>query len=538
MKSAQLLDCTLRDGAYLVEKEFGEDVIRGIISGLLDAGTDIIEIGFLQDEGFGPGKTVFLDSKEARCYIPESRGNAMFAVLADYSRYSIQNLDVFDGTSFDAVRICFFKNERYDALEYFKAVKEKGYKLFIQPVDILGYSDAELIELVELINPIEPYCFSIVDTFGSMYMEDLQRVFSIIDHNLCTNCRIGFHSHNNMQMSSALSQAFLRIATGHRGSVIDATISGMGRGAGNTPTELIAQYMVSKLHYNYNIDTLLDIIDNYIVPLKSRVTWGYNTDMFLAGTYGAHVNNISYLKKKNSICSKNIRFILNEIGPVARKRYNYDLLEQTYLELVASNIDDHLDIQMLKDELKNQSVVIIAPGKTAASEAEKIQKYVIKNRAKVISINFVPSTLTPDYLYMNNVKRYETYQHKKTLPRIKEILTSNVSSKHSDNTYVVSFCRLYKCGWQYSDNSAILLLRLLDLLNVKQIGIAGLDGYDPGISRWKNYAEEALEIPIEEKPTFALNQEIEEMLRDYLATKRSGAEVQFITTSRFSGVCK
>ena len=72
--------------------------------------------------------------------------------------------------------------------------------------------DGELIEMIELLNKVEPYCFSIVDTFGSMYEEDLQHVYSVIEHNLAPSIKIGFHSHNNMQLSNALSQAFLRMA--------------------------------------------------------------------------------------------------------------------------------------------------------------------------------------------------------------------------------------------------------------------------------------------------------------------------------------
>ena len=63
---------------------------------------------------------------------------------------------------------------------------------------------------------------------------------------MSSSIRIGFHSHNNMQLSNALSQEFVRITQGKREVVVDATLSGMGRGAGNTPTELIVQYMVDK----------------------------------------------------------------------------------------------------------------------------------------------------------------------------------------------------------------------------------------------------------------------------------------------------
>ena len=92
-------------------------------------------------------------------------------------------------------------------------------------------------------------------------------------------------------MSSALSQEFLGLL-GNRVGVIDTTISGMGRGAGNTPTELVAQYMNSKLNYSYDIDAILDIIDNYMENIRTKCKWGYSTEFFLAGAYGAHVNNI------------------------------------------------------------------------------------------------------------------------------------------------------------------------------------------------------------------------------------------------------
>ncbi len=311
MSHAKILDCTLRDGAYIIDKKFGDPVITGIIAGLVKANIDYIEIGFLQDEGHGSGKTVYLNAADAKRFIPREKGNSEFAVFADFSRYSVENLEDNPGDSFDIVRECFFKHERYDAIEVCRKIKARGYKVFVQPVDILGYTDSELLELIELVNHVEPYCISIVDTFGSMYEEDLQHVYSVIDHNLISGCKIGFHSHNNMQLSNALSQAFLRTSRGKRQVVVDGTISGMGRGAGNTPTELIAQYMVSQLDYNYDMDALLDVIDGYMDNIRSRCSWGYTTPYFVAGCYGAHVNNIAYQTRKNSIRYKDIRLILN-----------------------------------------------------------------------------------------------------------------------------------------------------------------------------------------------------------------------------------
>ena len=285
-RHAKLLDCTLRDGAYLIDKRFGDEYINGIIRGLIDADVDIIEIGFFQDEGFGEGKTVFKNGRDARKFIPDDKGNTMFTVLADFSRYSASNLDECTGDSVDAVRACFFKKERKDVLEFCREIKRKGYKLFVQPVDILGYSDTELIDLLNDINEIEPYCLSIVDTFGSMYVEDLHRVFSLIDHNLVQSSLIGFHSHNNMQMSSALSQEFLRLSYGLRKVIVDATISGMGRGAGNCSMENLMGFLRNP---KFNIYPVLQFIEKHILPLKQNgIVWGYDLQYLMTGILNQH----------------------------------------------------------------------------------------------------------------------------------------------------------------------------------------------------------------------------------------------------------
>ena len=536
MNHAKLLDCTLRDGAYLVDKTFGDTTIKGIINGLVKSRIDYIEIGFFQNEGFGEGKTVFKNSADAKRFIPEDKQGCEFTVLADYSRYDVHNLDVCTGDSIDAVRECFFKHERFDAIDACRTIKEKGYKLFVQPVDILGYTDKELIEFLELVNEVEPYCLSIVDTFGSMYQEDLHRVFELINHNLIQTCKIGFHSHNNMQLSSALSQEFIRMTVGKREVVVDGTINGMGRGAGNTPTELIAQYMVQQFNASYNIDAILDVIDGYMDNIRSRCSWGYSTQYFVAGCYSAHVNNIAYLTKKNSIRSRDIRYILNRIGSDARKRYDYDLLEKTYLDLLQFNIDDEESLLKLKNEISNREVLILAPGKSATSESDKIVEYINKHKPFVIAVQFMHDQIDADYVYMSNVKRYRYWKNNPAFVNAKKILTCNIANEEDvNNATVVSFIKYVKCGWESIDNSTIMLLRLLDAIGVTKITIAGFDGYSYSANRELNYASKFLELSSAYVNPSALNQEISSMLIDYMATrKHRDTDIQFLTDSRFA----
>ncbi len=536
MGRAQLLDCTLRDGAYLIDKKFGDATIKGIIDGLVKAKVDYIEMGFFQDDEFGEGKTVFRNSEDAARFVPKDKGDSEFSVLVDFSRFSIENLDPRRNDSVDVVRECFFKKERYEAVEVCRKIKELGYKVFVQPVDILGYTDTELIELIELCNQIEPYCFSIVDTFGSMYEEDLQHVYSIIDHNLISSAKIGFHSHNNMQLSNALSQSFLRMAIGKRDVVVDGTISGMGRGAGNTPTELIAQYMTAKLGYHYNMDAMLDIIDGYMDNIRSRCSWGYTTPYFIAGCYSAHVNNIAYLTEKSSIRSKDIRYILNKIGALPRKRYDYDLLETTYLEYLQSDINDEETLLKLKEVINSKDVVVIAPGKTAAECSQDIADYIQKHDAVTIAVNFVHDTIACDFIYMSNVRRYRYWRNTKEFQQAKKIITSNVMTEGDDTTQIVSFARLVKCGWEHLDNSTIMLLRLLDMTDPKSIALAGFDGYGYNAEGGLNYATQYLELSnVKENPA-ELNDEIISMLKDYMKNRTHTTSIACITPSRFSDI--
>ena len=529
MNHVKLLDCTLRDGAYLIDKKFGDQTIRGITNGLMKAKVDFIEIGFFQDDSYGEGKTVYRNSSDAKRFIPKDKQGCEFTVLADYSRYSVSNLDQHTDDGIDAVRECFFKNERFDAIEACKTIKEKGYKLFVQPVDILGYSDKELIDFIEMINEVEPYCLSLVDTFGSMYQEDLHRLFEIVNHNLVSTCRIGFHSHNNMQLSSALSQEFVRMSVSKREVIVDGTLSGMGRGAGNTPTELIVQYLTSKWGYDYDMDALLDVIDEYMDHIRVLCSWGYNTQYFIAGCYSAHVNNIAYLTKKNSIRSKDIRYILNAIGKDARKRYNYDLLEKSYIDLLYSDVNDEESITRLSEALSGKEVMVLVPGSTVSSMREKVVEYIEKNHPVVISVNFAFDNEKLDYIFISSLRRQRLLPK---LDNVKKIYTSNVPMEmRTEPNEVVSFQRLIKCGWEDMDNSTILLLRLLDSLGARRVVLAGFDGYDYARNGQTNYADERLELAsVNVNPT-ERNEEIGQMLADFCNTKK--IEMFFLTPSRF-----
>lgn len=535
MKRVNILDCTLRDGGYLINSQFGNTAIKGSIRGLTESGVDVIECGFLKDEPHQEGTTIFNNAAQIRSFLPENRKQASYVCLADYSRYHVSNLEPYDGSSIDGVRACFFKHERHDVIAFCRSIIEKGYKLYVQPVDILGYTDAELLELIEEVNDLEPYAFSIVDTFGSMYREDLQRVFYLIHHNLWTNAKIGFHSHNNLQMSFSLSQDFIEMSQGLRDIVVDATMAGMGRGAGNTNTELVMQYMNRKFNSGYDIDIILDLIDNYIDGFHKEYEWGYSIPYFLAGSHSAHVNNISYLSTKAGIASRDINFLLNRLDATDRKRYDYDLLEKTYIEYQSTQCDDSASVKQLKEVLSGKDILILLPGHTLVSHKEVIDQYTKDTHPVVISVNLLTSDYPIHYAYFSNKNRYQFWQNAAHFSDYKKIVTSNVTTLRNKDQYVIDFSRLVKCGWEQLDNSGILLLRLLDLMNVKSIAIAGFDGYSHNSSN-QNYIQKSMEKTRNTLNAEEANRNIRSMLEDYLNTRKNNCSINFITPSHFEGV--
>lgn len=537
MKRVNILDCTLRDGGYLVDSQFGNTAIKGIIRGLAESGVDVIECGFLKDEPHPAGSTIFNNAAQLRSFLPDDRRQASYVCLADYSRYSIDNLEPFDGTSIDGVRACFFKNERYDVMDFCRSITEKGYKLYVQPVDILGYTDAELLELIDMVNELEPYAFSIVDTFGSMYKEDLQRVFFLVHHNLWADAKIGFHSHNNLQMSFALSQEFIEMTQGLRRIVIDCSMAGMGRGAGNTNTELVMQYMNRKYNSGYDIDVLLDLIDNYIDGFHNQSEWGYSIPYFLAGSYSAHVNNISYLSTKAGIASRDINYLLNRLGSSNRKRYDYDLLEKIYLEYLGAICEDDSQIEQLKAALSGKDILMLLPGHSIVTHKKVIDTYCEKKQPVVISVNLLSHDYPINYAYFSNKNRYRYWKSATHFSEYKKIVTSNVTTETEKDQLIIDFTRLVKCGWEQLDNSGILLLRLLDLLQVKSIAIAGFDGYSHNTEN-KNYVQKDMEKLRNTLNAEEANKDIRSMLQDYMNTRSSQCPIRFITPSLFENIVK
>ena len=328
----QINDCTIRDGGYLLNKNSDPVFVKGIIQGLIASGIDIIESGFLQTKSNGE-TIVYRNSTDAMKYMPENRGDSHFTGFCDNSRYSINELDNCTGESFDYLRISFAKHEWKEAVKFAYDATKKGYKVFVNPMDALGYTADERVEVITAVNAIKPYAFSIVDTFGAMYIEDLQRIFIQVNDLLDKSIRVGLHSHNNLQLSCALAETFIDLAIkADRDIVVDGSLYGMGRGAGNAFTEVIVDYVNKKFGKRYDENALFDTIEKFIVPLKKNVFWGYDLPMFVCGFESSHVDNVYHLQKLGCTV-REMYGVLDSMEKDKRRRYGSHYSKNDYTEI-------------------------------------------------------------------------------------------------------------------------------------------------------------------------------------------------------------
>lgn len=319
--NVQINDCTIRDGGYLLAKDPTAEYVRGVFAGLIDSGIDVIEIGFLQDDVSGE-RLVYGNSVDARRLLPGPNLAGRFTGFCDNSRYSIENLDECDGESFEYLKISFAKHEAGESLDFVRGAKAKGYKVLANPMDAPSYSAAERSAMISRVNEIAPYCFSIVDTFGTMHLDDLAEVFRQIDAELDPAIRIGLHSHNNLQLSNALAEAMIDLAAqAERDAIVDASLYSMGRGAGNASTEVIAAFLNRKYGCSYDVGVLLDTIEEFVAPLKTQVKWGYDLTMLACGVLGAHVDNAFHMAEDPDCSAREMWEILELLDPQQRKRY-------------------------------------------------------------------------------------------------------------------------------------------------------------------------------------------------------------------------
>jgi 4-hydroxy 2-oxovalerate aldolase len=310
MDKFNILECTLRDGGYITGWKFDNAMIADTIQEFTDAHLDFVEVGYLHNKLYSGNTTQFRNIEQLSGFLPKNRKNTIFLAMTDVEQYKPADITPFNGESIDGIRVVFYKHQIEDAIILCKAVQDKGYKLFVQPMVTIDYTLEEYARLIKRIAALQPYAVSIVDSFGYMIKADFRRYFKVLDNILDPAAIIDFHSHNNMNLAFITAQDIFEYETNRR-LVIDASLYGMGRGAGNLNTELITHYYNTLFGEKYDIRKIMRLISAYIMPIAEEKRWGYSPYLFLTALYHCHPNYACYLLDEYNVTVEEFeRFLL------------------------------------------------------------------------------------------------------------------------------------------------------------------------------------------------------------------------------------
>lgn len=533
MKDVKLLDCTLRDGGFVNDWNFGHGNIINLLERSVSAGIDYIEVGFIDSKvEFNKDRSITPDTDGMnRIFEGVEKESSKLIGMIDYGTVPLENVCDAKECILDGIRVMIKKKTRKEAVEFCRKLKAKGYLVFAQPVSITGYSDEEMRELTKDVNDSGLFAMSIVDTYGLLDRSSLLHYFNIMNEGLEKQVRIGYHAHNNFQLAYSNSISLIEETGEERPLLIDGSAFGMGKSAGNCPLELLTMYANTHLGKNYDTNQILEMIDTCIRNIYAVSPWGYQMQYYLCASNDCHPKYSQYLMKKKTLSVRSINEILGMIEPKERLAYNEEYIEGLYLEYQKNDINDSAARDRLSGELSDKKVLIVGPGKSLIKKRREIDTYIKKESPVIMTINSDFEGIRSEYLFLSNSKRYMQLSSSLENLRkngLKVIATSNVTSAKGDFDDVIDYSSLIDEECSIPDNSLPMLLRLLSELGVKKIALAGFDGYSSEAR--VNYYNEDMEYDFAHNYALELNEYTAKVIKDL---KDKGTEITFVTESEY-----
>jgi len=281
----RVLDCTLRDGGICNNWEFSVETVRNVYKALTQAGVDYMEFGYRACKKMFPpnesGPWRYCDEDVVREATEGVESHLKTGFMVDVGRVNLDDIHPAEESVFDFIRVATYIKDIDKAIFLANHMSDKGYDTTINIMAISQAMDMRLDEGLQQIQE-ETRCFAVyaVDSFGAVYCEDVDYLMERF-HSYLKDKKLGFHAHNHQQLAFANTiQAIIRGA-----DMVDGTIYGIGRAAGNCPLELLLSFLKNP---KFNIGPVLDAISNHFLPLRENVEWGYLIPYMLTGTLNQH----------------------------------------------------------------------------------------------------------------------------------------------------------------------------------------------------------------------------------------------------------
>lgn len=504
MSKIRILDCTLRDGGYCNGWVFEKRNIDKIADALLESNVDLIEYGYWDSKSSPNIHSTRFSSLEHIPTLMKSNG----LLMINYGEVRIDEIPR-DSNKLWGFRVAFHKRDEKEAILFCQQLKEKGYRVFVQPMVTNGYSEEEFYWMLAEMNHILPDGFYIVDSFGSMQDVDVRMYMRMADEQLHSEICVGFHGHDNSKLAFFNAITAMDVCKRHT-LYIDSTIMGMGRGAGNLGTENLIEYFNSHGRHEYQIDPILKVIDEVIYHFYADGPWGYSLPFYLAARHNCHPNYARYLDNRKTLTFTGINKIFERIPLNRRVSFDKDYIETVYYEYMKNEGGDCSNKNLWKRELEGRNLLLLAPGRTISEYREDIQRFINRQNPLVISVNFEFREIKADYVFISNERRYCEWKEDVKENHAKLLVTSNISA---ENYYLkINYSSLLSGDEFISDNAGLMAIRFLIQCGISDVTLAGFDGYQ--YDEHLNYVDHKMKMETVKIQKRRMNELIRKEMKD------------------------
>jgi len=280
----KVIDCTVRDGGLMNKWQFDDKFVRRVYESLSKAGVDYMEIGYLSSEGMfsreemGPWK--FCAEDDLKRIIGDGEKTIKLSAMADIGRINYDDIPHKSQSSLDMIRVACYVHQVDAAIDLAHHCIDKGYETTINLMAVSTVGPRDLDEaLSDLAKSRVPIIY-LVDSYGAFYSEDIETLAKLYMESL-PGKTIGIHTHNNQQLGFANTITSIICGINY----LDATLYGIGRGAGNCPLELLISFLKNP---KFKVRPLIEAIEHEILPWSKKIDWGYFIPYMVTGVLNQH----------------------------------------------------------------------------------------------------------------------------------------------------------------------------------------------------------------------------------------------------------
>ncbi len=286
--SIKVVDATLRDGGLVNDFYFDDDFVKNLYLTNIKSGVDYMEFGYRGDkEMFDSdkfGKWKFCSDDDIRAIVGDNDTDLKIAVMADVGRCNYkQDIKEKSESPVDLIRVATYLNQMPTAADMIEDAKNKGYEVSCNIMAISSAQEGDVKAALDILGHTGVDVIYIVDSFGALYPEQLQRVAALYtEYGEKYNKKIGIHAHNNQQLAFANTIE----AVGDGVDWLDATYAAMGRGAGNCAMELLLGFLKNP---KYKVFPVIKFIEKHMNKLREDgIVWGYDLQYLMTGLLNQH----------------------------------------------------------------------------------------------------------------------------------------------------------------------------------------------------------------------------------------------------------